>query len=175
VLINSALMIPADRKNLVGGYCSLKIWRLTIMRTINKTPLYLSIISFFISSMTIWLMPFDFFGQDENQTFAMILALVFWLFFILGFIFLCPVSRQRKRDRQYKGKSGIGLLRFFSNKSAIVFDALLIVGSAALVLSFIFPSLPGWITLAAIFTAVFSLEMHGIINGKNYAYICKAR
>ena len=139
------------------------------------TPLYPSIFSFFISSMTVWFMPLGSFEQDGKQTLAYILAAAFWLFFVLGFVFLHPVSKQRKKDRKYKGKNGIALLRFFSNKPAQVFDALLIVGIFTLILTFVIPSLPGWVTLAATFTALFSAEMHGVFNGKNYAYLCKIK
>jgi len=116
-------------------------------------------------------MPFGSFQQDGKQTLAFVLALAFWLFFIMVFVFLLPVSKRRKQDRKYRSKGGIGLLRFFSNKPAIVFDALLIAGIIALILTFIIPPLPGWITTAAIFTAVFFLEMHGLFNGRNYAYL----
>ena len=143
------------------------------MREKNRNPLYLSVISFFISSMTVWFMPYGSFQQDGNQTLAYILAAAFWLFFVLGFVFLRPVSRQRKKDRKYKSNGGIALLRFFSNKSALIFDALLIAGIFTLILTFVIPTLPGWITTAAIFTALFSAEMHGVFNGRNYEYITK--
>ena len=120
-------------------------------------------------------MPFGSFGQEGKQTLAVILALVFWLFFILGFVFLLPIKRQRMKDRQYRRKSGITLLRFFSTGPAIVCDALLIAGIVMLILNFIIPAMPGLITLAATFTVVFSLEMHGIFNGKNFEYIYKPR
>ena len=145
------------------------------MKAINKTPFYISVVSFFISSMTIWFMPFGSFEQDGKQTLAFILAAVFWLFFISGFVFMLPISKQRKRDRSFKSKSGIALLRFFSNKPALVFDALLIAGIFVLLLTFIFRTMPGWITLAATFTAVFSLEMHGLFNGRNYEYMCAGK
>ena len=142
------------------------------MRTFNKSPLYLSIASFFISSMTIWFTSLGVtLSAGGNRTLLYIFAVTFWLFFILGFVFLRPIGKQRKKDRQYKGKSGIGLLRFFSNKPALVFDSLLIAGALALILAFIFPKLPGWMITAATFTLVFSAEMHGIFNGNNYEYL----
>jgi multisubunit Na+/H+ antiporter MnhB subunit len=118
-------------------------------------------------------MPFGSFEQEGKQALSAILAAVFWLFFALGFVFLRPISRQRKKDRQYRDNRGFALFQFFSNRPALVFDILLIAGIAALVLTFTVPSLPlpGWTTLAATFTAVFSLEMHGVFNGKNYAYL----
>ena len=136
-----------------------------------KIPLYLSIASFFLSSMTVWFTSFGVtFAADGNPTLLYILAVSFWLFFILGFVFLRPISKQRKQDRTFKSKSGIGLFRFFSNKPAIVFDALLIAGALALILSFIFPAMPEWMITAATFTLVFSAEMHGVFNGSNYEY-----
>ena len=118
-------------------------------------------------------MPFGSFQQDGNQTLAYILAAAFWSFFIMGFVFMRPVGKQRKKDRKYRNKGGISLFRFFSNKPAIVFDGLLIAGVLTLILTFVIQTLPGWVTLAAIFTALFSAEMHGVFNGRNYEYITK--
>ena len=143
------------------------------MTTANKTPLYLSIGSFLLSSAAILFMPWASFEQEGGKRAgAYILALAFWLFFIMGLVFLRPVSERRKKDKSYRSKSGTALLRFFSNKPALVFDALLIAGIFVLLLAFIVRAVPGWITLAATFTAVFSLEMHGLFNGENYKYLC---
>ena len=120
-------------------------------------------------------MPFGSFQKDGKQTLAFILAAIFWLGFIMGFVFMRPISKQRKKDRKYRIKNRRPLLRFLSNKPALVSDALLIAGIFILLLTFIFPAMPGWITLTATFTMVFSLEMHGLFNGRNYEYLCKIK
>ena len=138
----------------------------------SKKWFRLSVVSFFISSFTILFMPYGSFETDSGTLLAYFLAIVFWLFFILGFIFLIPVSKRRKSDKRYRRRSSFALLRFFSNRPAGVFDILLILGAATLIISLFFiRTLPGWVTLAATFTTVLSLEMHGLFNGRNYEYL----
>ena len=132
-------------------------------------PIIRSIISFLLSSMTIWFMPLA--SQDGISTLSYVLAMLFWLFFIVGFLFLRPISRRRKNDRKYKRKSRFALIRFFSNRPAQIFDALMIAGLITVILSLIIHTIPDWITFPAVFVFVFSLEMHGIFNGKNYEYM----
>ena len=120
--------------------------------------------------MTIWFMPFA--SKDGISTFAYILAVLFWVFFVFGVCFLSTVSKRRKNDRKYRQKGSFTFIRFFSNRPAQIFDTLLIVGLATVILSSIIRTMPGWITLPAVFISMFSLEMHGLFNGKNYEYMC---
>ena len=133
--------------------------------------LCLSIISFLLSSMTIWFMPYASASEDNTALYA--LAGLFWLGFILGLVFLLPISKRRKADRKYREKKALPppLFRFFSNKPATLFDVLLIVGVVVLCLTFIIRAMPEWVTLTATFTAVFSVEMHGVFNGRGYAWL----
>ena len=119
--------------------------------------------------MTIWFMPLA--SKDGISALSYVLAVLFWLFFILGFIFLRPISRRRKSDRKYRKKGGFALIRFFSNRPAQIFDVLMIAGLITVILSLIIHTIPDWITFPAVFVFVFSLEMHGIFNGKNYEYM----
>ena len=137
---------------------------------------YLSIMSFLISSLTIWFMPLaDFTQSDTNKAPAITLALVFWLGFVFGFVFLIPIRKRRKSDITFYCKKRPSLLKFFSTAPAVVFDCLLIFSFFAFVMSIIIPALPARITLALLFTLVFSLEMHGLFNGKNYMYLVVTR
>ena len=135
-----------------------------------KKWLYFSIASFLVSSVTILLMPFASFEAEGQQAFAYTLAVVFWLGFVFGFVFLFPINTKRKRDINYSSKKSIAFLRFFSNKPALVFDISLIVGLLTLILAYFINGYPQWLTITGIFMFVFSLEMHGIFNGKNYDY-----
>ena len=125
--------------------------------------------------MTVWFMPMASFEQEESITLAYILAAVFWLGLILGVVFHLLVSRDRKRDINYKSEKGLPLLRFFSNRPANVFDALLIAGVVTLASSFFISSFPQWLTTTAIFASAFGFEMHGVFNSKNYKYAHEAR
>ena len=133
--------------------------------------LYYSIISFFTSSMTVWFMPGASAGESNSALY--VLAGVFWLGFIAGIVFLLPINKGRKADKKYREKQGLPpLLRFFSNKPALVFDVLMIVGVVTICLAFVIRSMPEWVLLAATFTAVFSVEMHGVFNGRGYLWLC---
>jgi len=119
-------------------------------------------------------MPLGSFESENGSFLAYFLASAFWLFFILGFLFLLPVNVHRKKDRRLRRRSGIAFFSFFRNKPAAVFDIFLIIGIIMLVVSLmIIRTMPGWVTLAGTFITVFSLEMHGLFNGKNYEYIQK--
>ena len=142
------------------------------MKSACKKWFWLSAAAFFLSSATIPFMQFGSFQQENKKPAAYILAAVFWIGFILGFAFLRPVSKQRRKDRSFRDKGGIPLLRFFSNKPAMVFDILMAVGLVCLLLTFIIRTLPGWLSFAGLFALMFSIEMHGLFNGKNYVYLC---
>jgi len=117
-------------------------------------------------------MPLASFEDDGNKTLAYSLAGGFWLGIILGFAFLIPVGKRRRADVKHWERGKIGIFRFFRNVPAIAFDILLIIGILIILNSlFYLFILPEWITLTGTITAVFSLEMHGMLNGKNFAWL----
>ena len=137
-----------------------------------KKLFWLSAASFFISSATILFMPLGSFEPEGNSVLAYFLAGAFWLFLLMGFAFLFPISRRRKKNKDNRSLRGFTYFRFFSSKPALFFDTMLIIGIITLIVSlFIVRTLPGWVTLAGTFTTVFALEMHGLFNGKNYQWL----
>ena len=131
-----------------------------------KFWLYCSLISFLLSSLTIWFMPYVSFG--ENSALAFTIAAAFWLFMVGGFIFLSPINQLRREEKEFTSKKNI--LHFFSNKPAIIFDILIIIGLGIIILAFLI-DMPDWFMSSGLFTFLFSLEMHGLFNGKNYEYV----
>ncbi|MBR2589498.1 MAG: hypothetical protein IKE65_01080 [Clostridia bacterium] len=99
---------------------------------------------------------------------SIIIGIIFWLGLIAGIILCVLLSKQRKAAGFDEGK--IGLIGFFSNKAAIVFDCLMIVSCIASIVFIVLKSqlFIGFISIALFF---FSLEMHCVLNGKNYKYI----
>jgi len=90
----------------------------------------------------------------------------------LGIVFFLILNRLRKKDITFARKGTIGLFRFFGNVPARVFDTLLIIGVTALIVSLLLiRTLPEIIILAGTFITVFSLEMHCMLNGKNYKWL----
>ena len=124
-----------------------------------KKWLVLSVLSFFLSAMTIWFMPYE--------SLKIILGGVFWAGFFMGLLFQLPISKARKADKKHAKKRRLA----FSNKPAIFFDVLLILSSAAVYASLTTTGLPQLFSFGSMFALVFSLEMHGLFNGKNYQYL----
>ena len=96
------------------------------------------------------------------------IGIVFWLGLAGGIVLSVLLSKQRKAAGADEGK--IGIINFFSNKPAIVFDCLMIVSCIASIVFLVLQSqiFIGYISIALFF---FSLEMHCVLNGKNYKYI----
>ena len=65
-----------------------------------KKLLTVSVVSFLLSFATIFFVPFTSFEQEESlKVLAYILAFAFWLFLIIGIIFLFLFFRRRKNSR----------------------------------------------------------------------------
>ena len=158
----------------------------SLMRAVNHTCvyfdmkkkwmyfLYLSIGSFFVSSATILLMQRVSFAENAEEwqrTLGGILGALFWLGFIAGFIFQIPITRARKKDESFKGGKGISFFSFFSNNTAIVFDVSLMICALLSFVTFAVPTLSQGLAFMSLFGLVFSIEMHGIFNGKNYEWL----
>lgn len=137
------------------------------MKTL-RILLYFSIGSFLLSSLMIWFMPFSSFEVGEEKSFAYTIAIFFWLFMFIGFIFLYLINAKREKA---KFKSNKNFLSFFSNKPVTIFDSLIVVALIMFALGAVIKTIPNMWISAALFTIIFSLEMHGIFAGKNYEYI----
>ena len=144
-----------------------------------KILFYGSVACFFLSSLTILFMPMVSIADDGNPMPAYILASAFWFFLAAGIVITILIGIQRKKDKSYTDKGGIALLRFFThipkNKPGLIFDLLLAIGVITLSLSSAIRTMPDWMILGGTFTAMLSLEMHGVLGGKNYEWIFKSR
>ena len=92
---------------------------------------------------------------------------------LVGYILLYCVNVMRKRQLGKKKSGGIrsfGLLRFFRNAPALVFDVLLIVGLFGFV-GFCFFNKGSYGSFVFLFLSVLSLQYHAIFNGVNYRFI----
>ena len=125
----------------------------------------------------------------KGDTFKIILAYftgaVFWLFLILGYVIFFVLSRHRKtyektkenrsdrtdRRRESENKTGKkslpGILRFFSNRYAVVADVVMAISIILLVI----PSNSQNVTIIIVSILVLSVHFHGILNGINFEYI----
>ena len=134
----------------------------------EKSLLYAQIASFAVSSCSL---AFSFMTSDAtaaDRAGSIIIGIIFWLGLIAGIVLTVLLSKKIKKTGFNEGK--IGLIHFFSNPIAIVFDCLMILSLIGSVLIIVFKSeqLIGYFVIALF---IFSFEMHCILNGKNYLYI----
>lgn len=139
-----------------------------ILKNIGVRYLLIEISLFLSSSIGLFLSQFIIKSSGQtNRLIAVISGTLFWIGLILAIIFslyLNKITINKNNDNK------IALIKFFSNKPAIVFDVLLIVSFIAFVICMIVNRMSNIaITIFCIF--IFSLEMHCVFNGKNYKYI----
>ena len=152
-----------------------------------KQFFYLSFVSFVLSGLSLIFVPItNINGHGIERLLTYIVAIVFWLGIIFGFVFLIKTSserrgierRNRKNNNKYHAKQTkqrIGILCFFKNRKAIVSDFLLfffaiLVGGLAF-----FKIAIEWLVIISIVLLILSFYFHCFLNGKNYRCImaCK--
>lgn len=93
----------------------------------------------------------------------------FWCGAILSIAAL--VLTERCRVKAGGGRVGrIGLVCFFSNLPAIIADSILIVSAVGLVAAMTLKA-PNTLVFPILFLFVFSLNLHGMLNGRNFRFI----
>lgn len=136
--------------------------------------LIISVMSFLLFSISFLLMPI------ENSLLMIVSGAMFWASLIVGIITQILLSvnikkwKQQKRGKLKRHLKRSGLLSFFSNPLAKVFDITMVVGVIGLIISMIATQSSGYICYVFIAITVFSFSSHCIFNGKNYYYIKNA-
>ena len=124
-----------------------------------------------VISVSIILMPFT--VDDNTFIRPCISGLLFWIGVVGVIVNSIVVSRDRKKDRSFRRQNTkqkqLGLIHFFQNKPAVVFDILMFISVAA----FIILSIYGYYYLQFICLSVFvfTFGMHCMLNGLNYIYL----
>lgn len=141
----------------------------------GKLIFYISIISMFLFSATFMIMPFasDYSVSNENNSLLIIVGAVFWGSLVVAVLASLYVTscrcRYNKVHPSEKKHIKIGLISFFSNREALVFDLMFIVSTIGFVFCLFFDeSIVSYIFLSIF---VFSFFMHCVLNGKNFNYI----
>ena len=136
-----------------------------------------------VSSLSLCFAAFGSYDASAFRTvLTVLLALLFWVCLIAGYVLLFVISGHRKkyeknasRDNRRKAKSGSrpGIICFFSNRAAVIADFAMI---GFFILNLVFMFIPGvsrtfsYISLSLL---VFAIHMHCILNGVNFEYIEK--
>jgi hypothetical protein len=146
-----------------------------------KQKLVLTCLSFLLSALSF--VPLAFMSEDDDLI-AIISLLAVGIFGLLGCIFYFSISPYRKmyqpKSRANKTSSKIfdslfGIRRtLFSNKYSVVTDIIFII---CLVISYIILDLdlPFSIEFSWIFFSILSMELHSVLNGKNFKFFLTLR
>ena len=127
---------------------------------------FLSCVFMTLLAITILFMPFE--------KLLYINGIAFWVFLLSGYILLIILntSRRRNGDKE-KDKRLPGIIKFFSDSMARVFDGMFILSLLAFITYQYTNYIDGYISYVILSILVFSFQMHCMFNGKNYEYINK--
>lgn len=128
-------------------------------------------VSLFVSSFSILLSFFgDYNGTTANVIAAYAVGILFWLFLIVGYVLLGVINSHRKKAvENKKGKPGI--IRFFSNKKAKIFDIAMIVLFVLVLICELVPKIDDNIAVVLMAILLFTIHMHCVLNGVNFNYL----
>lgn len=106
-----------------------------------------------------------------------VFAVLFWMCLILYTVSLMLSSKERQKIEKSKfrvkklKKNHIGVIKFFQNKEAVIFDVLLFISTALIIVSIITKTEFEWLIAISLFLWFISFNLHCLFNGKNYMYI----
>lgn len=111
--------------------------------------------------------------EPVNIPLICITVIIFWVCMIAGYVLLAKINKSRKskiKNKQTFKKTKPGIICFFSNRFALVFDLMMGISFVLMIIFSIVPVLNcAVIETFAVF--LFSLHMHSVFNGVNYKYI----
>lgn len=130
----------------------------------------ISILCFAVSSLSFFLIPFsNFRGSSIEQTMAYMVGGLFWLGLISGLIVTTILGHIRKKDSKKKNRLP-GVLCFFKNKRAKQCDITMFIAFVLFTISQKLLGLYHWVSIILLSITLFSVYLHSILNGSNYAY-----
>lgn len=134
--------------------------------------MYVSIISFALMSVSFLLMPLDIMLNLKNSSFInIVIGILFWITLIIGVIGQIVLSFLIKKAAYIKQNKRFGIITFFSNKYAVIFDLVFIVALIGFIIAAIATKLLGYSCYVFLALVVFSFTMHCIFNGNSYKVI----
>lgn len=151
------------------------------MYTKKNETIYLivSVIGFLIFSISFLLMIVKTKGAEQGPNVVTLVAgVMFWIGLLVGAIAQICLSVSRKnwfnKNRvclPLSNQPKLGVITFFRNRTAIVFDVLLIIALVGLIVSVILTNATGYACYIFLALTAFSFCSHCIFNGKNYYFI----
>lgn len=127
-----------------------------------------SILSFLLSSISFMFLYFaDYQKNNFTKILGYILPSIFWLGLIIAIVIQILLYRKLKVKVD---RNQIGIISFFKNRYAIVFDILTILLTIVTIILLI-KNVNNFITFLIISLLIISFEMHCVFNGKYFNYI----
>ena len=136
-----------------------------------------SVAGMFLMSASFLIMPYA--GSaalDGNILPVRLSGIWFWSALFIGYISFITLDLSRKKLTAKCGKSasrvkaGPGIIRVFSNKWAVAADIAFAVSLTGFFL-IAYTNQRSYIIYVFLAAAVFTLHMHGVLNGENFKYI----
>ena len=140
---------------------------------------YFSIIGYSLSAVSLLGIPLsDFEGNFFEKIIPYFVAVVFWAGLITGTVFFINANGYCKRIEKKLKKNNfltyrprMGIISFFSNKEAGIFDCIFIISALAVIIMAIVDIQNEWLTIICLICMFLSFLLHSFFNGKNYLYI----
>lgn len=133
------------------------------------------ILFFFLSSLSVVLTPFAYNSYGEANPLMYIIGTAFWLFLFLGLLFMFLLNKIRKKqtsdEKNKRKKSRCGIVSFFKNKYAVLFDAIFLIDLILIVILTLCRVNNDILILCLAVLLLFSFYMHCVFNGRNFNYI----
>jgi len=127
-----------------------------------------SILAFLLSSISFMFLYFaDYQKNSFTKVLGYILPSIFWLGLIIAIIIQILLYRKLKVKVD---KNKIGIISFFKNKYAMIFDVLMILFIIVTIILLI-KNVNNFISFLIISLLIISFEMHCVFNGKYFNYI----
>lgn len=149
------------------------------MRSIQKIRrlFWFAVVFIFLMSASILLMPIAVQMGEQDRKMTALIGIIFWISAIVGYVLIAMANAERKWFIIRKGDGDVkmnchpGIVTFFTNVPATVFDVTMVLSF----LMFIIINFTDWryeyITYVLLFLMVLSLNMHCLFNGRIYKAI----
>lgn len=141
--------------------------------------LIVSIVAFLVFSISFLLMPVEAEPMEQGtNVYTIVAGLMFWIGLVVGILMQVILSVLRRnwfsRNRvrlPLTNQPKLGLISFFKNKTAVVFDVMLIISIVGLVIAMLVTDAVGYSCYVFMTLTCFSFCSHCIFNGKIYYFI----
>lgn len=135
-----------------------------------KTLFLSSIVCFLLMSSSFLIMPIGNNLESNVRLFDVFAGCLFWFSLIAGIVLQVIIAVKYRTDANKDStvKKCCGVISFFENKNAAIFDILTIISLIVFVAMIIFTSATSYFCYVLIAIFAFSFSMHCILNGKIY-------